>query len=678
MPPNKEIDILLKFITDAQSISALEAAADNLDRHFEKVEKRIQSLRKEATQLKQVAQDIQQASRQLLLLGTAGTVGIFAAANKYVENAKTATQLTKEWKKAQDDLTKSGERFGAVAAEAALPVLKKAAEVAAQAAAFVEKHPDVVRAALNTGLVVATLGAVGVAVSKGIKIYADLQTLAAFALQAKASKDQLKAGEIMAAAAAAQLKAAGLQSATDNAPRSVTGGGLGTVLGAATLIGIGTIAAKYATDLVNNVLQRTGIMTQIQDAQKELAKKGRLYPGISTLGNVDRFGNPKSTDSSVPNTPLTGVQASSMFDTILKAYDDYKTDDLKLVQDHYKERNDIVASSLKAEADANKQYAAAVAKVNSGTASALGSLATDFARSNAKAEQQYQDQRAKIIADGAESIEDIQKASQERIRKITQSHNDRVEELTAARDALGLAKENRQFKRDIRDEKKDAKEEVKQRREEIAQRLADLKQSYEQERAERLADYIARVAEIKAQAAERLKELAIEHQEELQQIREQKAAKLKELDQEFNDERKRRYAYLVQQIKDLDAGLFTINKLEAAYMTARVAEIQRIIDTANAAAVTANTAYPGRASGGYTSGLVMTGEQGVEYVMSNRTTKAAESVIGGRLTQEGLLSALRSGGKTVNYNGRFSGEYTAGMRRAVQRDAQKAVLEAFG
>lgn len=107
-----------------------------------------------------------------------------------------------------------------------------------------------------------------------------------------------------------------------------------------------------------------------------------------------------------------------------------------------------------------------------------------------------------------------------------------------------------------------------------------------------------------------------------------------------------------------------------------------------AAALAAFPTGSARALGGYADyGLYRLGDApgggrgGPEFVMANRTVRAAENIIGGRLTQERLLSALASGGRgrnvTINYSGRFNGDYTAAMRRMVQKDVQDAIMEAF-
>jgi hypothetical protein len=60
---------------------------------------------------------------------------------------------------------------------------------------------------------------------------------------------------------------------------------------------------------------------------------------------------------------------------------------------------------------------------------------------------------------------------------------------------------------------------------------------------------------------------------------------------------------------------------------------------------------PGHAAGGYMpTGLHSVSERNVsEFAMSGRTTKAAETLIGGRLSQENLLSTLAAG-KRITYN----------------------------
>ena len=51
-----------------------------------------------------------------------------------------------------------------------------------------------------------------------------------------------------------------------------------------------------------------------------------------------------------------------------------------------------------------------------------------------------------------------------------------------------------------------------------------------------------------------------------------------------------------------------------------------------------------------TDGLSIAGEAGREFIMSNQTTRAAEGIIGGGLSQQRLLDALQGGGgRKISY-----------------------------
>jgi hypothetical protein len=89
---------------------------------------------------------------------------------------------------------------------------------------------------------------------------------------------------------------------------------------------------------------------------------------------------------------------------------------------------------------------------------------------------------------------------------------------------------------------------------------------------------------------------------------------------------------------------------------------------------------PGFAEGGEISGpgVFMGGEKGREFVLSNSTTRAAESLLGGRLTQDRLLSAL--GGRKISYYDarRFDASVSSNDRRMIRNETLSAISEALG
>lgn len=162
------------------------------------------------------AADIDRVAKPLQQYGLLVVGGIFAAANKYVNSAKEATEVTVAWKKAQDSLNESGMRIGAVLAQEALPLLKQAAELAEKIASFTEKHPEMIGVALKAGLLAITLGTIGKAVSGGIRLYADFKMDAALTLQMTAAELQLQAARM-------QINASGVKSLVPGGAAPATG-----------------------------------------------------------------------------------------------------------------------------------------------------------------------------------------------------------------------------------------------------------------------------------------------------------------------------------------------------------------------------------------------------------------------------------------------------------------------
>lgn len=255
----RELRAILRFGVDQASLNKAAQASDRLGQQVEQdadgVAKRMIAI---ATEMKRVQDQADIVSRKMGLLRDAADIGGeiaegFAAAgaalsgtlllsiNAYLKSAGTAESTARRWQSTTDNLARSQQRVGRVAAQSILPVLEDAARLADRAARFAEKNPEIIGAALKIGAVTATLGAVGVAVSRGIRLIADTKQLVYETMA-------LKAAQIQAAAADKQLAAAGINA------KSTTGGLAGAagsallrplIPGAAAAAG-GTLAARTA------------------------------------------------------------------------------------------------------------------------------------------------------------------------------------------------------------------------------------------------------------------------------------------------------------------------------------------------------------------------------------------------------------------------------------------------
>lgn len=684
------------------------------------------AIQRNAQLLRNQSQQLQQVSQVGLGVGVGIVGGIFGFASKYVNDAKEATSVTVAWKEAQESLGESGQKIGATFAQEALPLLQKAAETAEKAAAFVEKHPEIVRAALNAGLVIAGLSAVGLAVSKGIKLYADQLYLSSIPLQ-------LQAGQLQASAAKEQLIAARLRAgqkvdldvpAPVSTQRPVAGGNvLGTlakvtliatsvIIGAELGLALGNAIAKLldpnAKDMTRQEVLFFGGVRAIEAIQQkfnnmliEVSSKmpdlfgGRTLRSLGQLSNqglqqVDAFFKELllGTDELASATEkLQGVRGSGQFEAVLKAYEDYKRDDLALVQRHHAERAKTISDALKAEAKENEEYARNTARVRAQLSRSIAEATRSYEEQSRQAEEQNAQERARIIRDGGIEIQRIEENLQESLRKLRLGHEDRLDELVAARDALGIVKENQRYNRERAEEIRQSNLEIRQRRADLAIRLQDLQQNFQQERAERFNEFQARLTEIRANAQEQLKELAARHREELNEIRNNRIERLRELDDQLREERSRRHEYFLDQIRNLDAALLGEAELRKRRQDEMIAELDRFLLAYQSGLSRLHTTPTNRAAGGYaTYGTYLLGDSAgggrgkAEYVLGGNLTELAERVLGGRLTQERMaaLFGSMSGGnnKNVVYNDnrRLNSQISAADRNRMVDDS----LEAFG
>lgn len=688
----EELDAAIKASNVKNSLYTKEAAA--LSRQATIIQRNVQVLRNQAQQLQQISQ-------VGLALGTGVVGGIFAFATKYVRDAKIATVTTVEWKKAQDDLAKSGQRIGAVFAQESLPLLKKATELARQAAGFVEKHPEIIHAALNAGLVVAGLSAVGLAVSKGIKLYADQLYLSSIPLQ-------LEAGRLQFAAATAQLQAARLRAGETGmlfAPKeiqSVAGGAAsltGTLLSATAAIVIGVIVAKHAVDLVNLVLEKSGASKVIADAQKQIAETSRRpYPGYIPR-NVSASSTNVGTNGSGGTVGGRGMglrtttSDSQLQEQALRAYENYTSEDLELIQKHYSDRQKIISDSLKAETKENEDYARNTTKVRTQLGKSISESTKSYEEQSRRAETENAQQRSQIIRDSGTEILRMEQDLQENLRGLLSGHEDKMADLSASRDALGLVKEQESYNRERGEEIRQANIEISRKREDLGIRLSDLQENFQQERDQRLSDYKVRLEELRASAAEQLNEMRIQHDAEIAEIQNNRAERVRELNTQFEEERKRRYNFFIAQIRDLDASLLGEKDLRDRRQKEMLVELDKFLlsyKTKTATLYTNTPAVTGRSAGGYAGyGLHLLGDAAGggrgkrEYILDGDLTELAERVLGGQLSQQKFASLLSSAGSgrggsfTYNDSRRIDSRISDVDRQRIMDDTYEAITSSL-
>jgi len=644
--------------------------------------------------LRSTAGFVEGIGRGALIGGTALSGGIFLAAKNYIKDAEQSDRLTRQWAASTKEIEKAQERIGRIAAQAVLPTLEKAADIAEKVAGFVEQHPEIVQAAFNTGLFVAGFGALAIAVSKGIKLSADLAYLATIPTQLTAAKLQDAAANKQLAAAQLRLKDLGVPVPSKAGSLLPAAGAIGGTIAAnvaatvfiakqldeldkVLITKFGGIAKNVSTVIETGLFPIVPALRPIRDIQRQLPQIEEFIKKILGIGDAAK----KASDE----ISLTGLSGSVHESEIVGAFEKWKEDDARIVSEAAEQRVKIMANAEKAVSVETARNAARVASINTAAAKRAEAISSNFLKADTKAETSYQEQRAKIIRDGGKEVRRIEDDHQERLRKLTLEHSERVEDLTASRDALGLAKEARRFNQAKAEENRSTREEIAKRREDLAVRLQELDRENQVEQAQRLAQFQQALQENEAQRKEELKQAAIAHTEELKQIRAAKAQQLRELQESLNAERIRRREVFIAQVRDLDASLLGERGLKQRRYAEMLTDVDKFLQEYRKKLSTMPVGGAGFASGGYASGPIVTGEQGYEFVMSHRATRAAEKIIGGGLTQDAMLNALvrgaaNGGSRTITLNDqrRINASVPLSERRALVRDTVEAIRQEFG
>jgi len=649
------------------------------------------------------------ASRTGLVASGALFAGVFAEANRFAKEAEEtgkATRATREWTAATKELAQARSRVDTVLLREALPLLQQAAELAGKTSEFIETHPELVRAALETGKIVAGLSVLGVLASKGIALYADAKAILL-------GTQELAAAKLQDVAANKQLAAARLQMGVGGAPTGPTAATGASALGTAGLLTGGVAASALISKSVSDNIIKLGVnIAQLtQNAQAgasvittmtaALTPLLPILPGIQSLKanlpqvaeilsklgiNIDQLGKQSQKTADDLNQAASGLAGSAHESEVVAAFQKWKEDDARIVQEAADQRVRIVADAEQRVVAETAKFASQVSRINAGADKRAETITSNFYKAQAESEARYQEQRARLIKDGAQEIRDIQEAHQERLRKLEQEHDERVEGLVSARDALGLAKENKRFAQAKAEENKSTREEIAKRKQQLAERLQQLAQEHQAEQAQRYADFQQQLADNEAQRQEELKEAAAAHAEELKQIREQKAAQLREVTAQLTAERLRRQQYFIAQIRDLDATLLGERNTRTQYYNLMLADVDRwLADYRTRLASLSTATPPDHDFTGYAySGMYRMAANGQpEYVLSGAATRAAEKMIGGGLTQDAVLSALargsgRSGSLTIQDNSRFDGRISASQIREIKRETRSEILRDLG
>jgi len=639
-------------------------------------------VRSETFQLSRLSGTLSRTFQPLLLGGTAFIAGVALQArsySKFIEDAGIkGDETANKWIAASKRVKNAQLNLGEVSAQALLPVYEELAKLAEKAASFARENPDLIKAGLSVATVAATVGAIGLAVSKGIRFYADLKFIAATTEYTVATGVfQKSVHEFLA-----------------GATLSGAGGGAGTAVGGALAKAgrVATIATLAVTELVlattatNALLDAVGAprLQEMFKAQADFLKgipdvlsgKTKLNDLAAQVVNLAQASADARKNVGDLGSNVRDFQKEADLAQATDAFISYRQQEAQAEQQYSQQRASLVQQGLEQinqiEANYVKQRSQLIAQYEQSSANAVASFnfqqaqaASQFAQQQAQAEQQYHENRKKAQESYQKESQRAARDHQKALRKLEEDHADKVRDLVAARDALGLSREKRDFERRKRDLEEGYNEEKKRRQEDQRQRLREMDEQFAKERAQRQADFEFRQqqaaeqfafqqAQAKAQFEERLKQLDAQHNEEVSKARQQQAEKLRELELAYRQEQVTRRNAFLDILRDLNANLLNEENLRNQYYARMQADLVNFLQS-TASGVGNGSNLPGYQSGGYTPEGPIRTHLG-EWVADKQSTRTLEKLVGGRLTRDSIQTFAQGGGSTT-VNMHFPGGY---------------------
>jgi hypothetical protein len=609
----KTLDIILKYGLDSSALQQTTAGVNSTTTALANQE---QQLRRNRTELRELGQ----VFTAIGLAGAAIYVPAIAASQEYLKSAEQNEALSRQWLADTDKIKQSTIDIGRVVTEGLLPGYNDIAGIARSGANFAQQNPGVIQAAV-------TIGGALVAIGAGGKIFVEVSR-AVTDIQLIVNGGMLAAAKIQAGAASTMLAAANIQAggaaAGDVGEAAVVGAG-GTA-GLAGLAAAGTAAILPIAAVTAGVVILANAAKQVDAHSQAFANIDNFINGLidpthpkvgpntssATTGanNSGALPNVENTEAiryyanlNQPKAPDMGALTQAQINT--QGLADYKSEQDALAAAQKTYDTDSIAE--------NKRY--------------YDTQASELAAHNLtdlQDEQDFETQKAQKIRDFNQSELDQLQTYQNSMADLSQSHQDRLRDLTKNHDVLGIESENTSYSEQKAQKERDFNEADQARRTAFSQQQSDEQKNYDLSKKRRDDAF------------------------DLQQKQEadQHTAAMQTLKQNLADQRQLEINAFQSQMN----ALLGISNVTQAALIKGFDQFMSEMGYSGYGQTppgggSKNPVSQPQAAGGYAypGHYYQRGEQGVEYVMDAPTTKYAQSIVGGRLTQQNLIAAMISG-----------------------------------
>jgi hypothetical protein len=686
---------------DIEGIERATEGLAKLSQAQEKVTQAFERSKKEAEALRKLSDDIGKGSTKLIAAGSAVIGGMYLAANSEAKRIKEAGGVvdatTQRWLASQDKLQKSYQSIGRSAMTALVPALEQAASLAEKAAKFAESNPDLVKGLATAAGIAISIGALGKLISGGLRVFADAKYIFAHTEYATAtlmfqkSVKEYLAGVVAQAAASkagggmlfAPAQKVASSAATTGMIAGISTATITVIVGSVLSVLGGVLAGVGIYDLIAGYVRSQG--GKMDSAGVEWNKfttlieyKSKiLVESIKNGGQVSDETAKKIWEESKANKKLadTAGEVTDALENMIpedalrgatQASIDYQKAETETDKRYGEEKLSIETSYAQREQELYQSHAQAMQGISMQLSATLSEIEQEYQNQLATIEANYQEERASIVKQGNDQVAQIQKDAQERLQELATQHAERVENLTNSRDALALAQENRDYAKQRAEEEQNAKEQIAQAKQQTKEQLAELDRRHQMELQAAQQQYEQQKAAAEKAAQDQMIAENQSYQEQLAELEKTKADELKQLEAAHAEEHAKNLQAFNEQLNQLGIYLGDEYQLRQDYFSAMLEQTRQWLESQKALfseqtpEETADGTTPPPApgpnspthdSGGYANaGLIRIGKGQREFVLSDRTRRAAEASIGGRLTQENIMASLLrgSGGAAQN------------------------------
>lgn len=698
MADEKVVRATLRFGLDKNGAVTVKAAEQEVADGLKKVEKNAEDAEKKLSKLKESAEKMRMVGTAIAGVGAAILTPIGMAVNAYVSKIGEAGVVSRQWIQANKEIEDSQMRIGRVAAQELLPYLKDAAKFAGQVADFVEKNPDAIKAAL-------TIGGAAVAGGGAIAGLATAVSTGAALIQVLSAAGIIGTGAAAAGGAATGLTAVGTAAAGIVAPLAAAAAAI-VALGVSTF-NVAEGVVKDVSWLSDTLISSSKDFADYQSKIAELKKKPEwmlIAPAFYEAPDENTFNalqNAYKKDPSLTQGLVTpsifggytspaGSSGTSLYDaagTTFRSADQAAAlaKQLAALNDLYAESDDLLqkrvdagrkgaADLLKLDTDYNtdklqqeKDFQDSEARILEDFTSARLKTLRDYSTAEDRTQEDYYAARTQAAEKYDEQTVKAEADHQKDIRRLMEDSGDRIKNLAGQRDAYAIMQEMQDTEKERKRKEEDYKTDTERTNKAYADDLTEQERQFQKEKARREADFQLRLSDEKAQndlAASRRKtaydtantaELTA-YTQQRKNLQTQTQLVLTDITRVFNalQTRINILAGPTAVVPGTDPGL-TPTKPKGGGLTPL-------------------------ASGGYAEfGKYWLAEAGREFVLNAETTRAAERLAGGSLSQERVL---RLGGgvnlaQSFTFNGTPSGSDAQALVATIRRETALVMTQVF-